>query len=1091
MNYLRLTDKVIRDYIDNINVYHRGRMYFFNRLVEDIRLEDAGKLIIAKVCGSRNYVVELKINSYQYIDGESCTCPYFREWRKPCKHIVATLFETKLMVENKFSRYRNSHKAINAIFSKLEDVSMVGALQSKKEQLFLTPMLKVYQENKKICAYLELKVGGSRAYVVKNAEEFIEAWVKEKRLVFGRQLTLDSKTQYFEGKDAFVMDILMEIYLTHSEISSYESSYRYSGLLTGKRFQLIPTKLERFLDIMEGESISASILSEELRIVPITKATMPVTFEIRQYEEWISVKLDTKDMPVQLTPSGSYFFDQGIVYRIPIEQQKYFSIIQEGFNQAGNNEIIVPDQYQSRFISEVIPIMKKTGDVMVSPSIKERIVQEPLKPLVYLDQYKKGISAKVLFGYGDFQINPALSNSSENINSKFILRDIEKEQPILEILHSAGFSQENELFCLREKEGIYSFVFERLSKLQEVAEVYYSEDFKKVTVKKSVSVSGRVSLIDDILEITFDAKDLDSDELKGILETLRRKKKFYRLKDGAILPLEDYPAFKEMAYFAEQMDINMGDLSNGIVRLPKYRALFLDSLFEKSDKANPNEDAHKTFSILKRSDNFRHFVDNIALINEEEYEIPKSLEHVLRDYQKVGYQWLKGLSKNGLGGILADDMGLGKTLQVLAFVLSEKKACSKSPTSLVVAPTSLVYNWVLEAEKFTPELKVLAISGNQALRLPLLEKISEYDLVVTSYPLIRRDVEFYKKYKFAFCFIDEAQHVKNHFTQSAKAVRKIPAKNCFALTGTPMENSLLELWSIFDFIMPSYLFTQQKFQERFVKPIINDESKEASRDLSRHIQPFILRRMKKDVLKELPEKIETTLTCKLTEVQRKIYLAILAQVREKIESTIDQQGFEKSQIQILAALTRLRQVCCHPSTFLDDYEGGSGKLDLLEEITDSALEAGHRILLFSQFTSMLDIIEKIFIKKGIPYFYLSGKTPASERASSVSKFNGGQGQVFLLSLKAGGTGLTLTGADTVIHYDPWWNPAVEEQATDRAYRIGQDKVVQVFKLIARNTIEEKILKLQEKKKQMIDMVIKPGETILHKLSKEEIRRLFE
>jgi len=249
--------------------------------------------------------------------------------------------------------------------------------------------------------------------------------------------------------------------------------------------------------------------------------------------------------------------------------------------------------------------------------------------------------------------------------------------------------------------------------------------------------------------------------------------------------------------------------------------------------------------------------------------------------------------------------------------------------------------------------------------------------------------------------------------------------------------------------------------------------------------------MKRDVLKELPEKIETTVICKMTEVQRNIYLAILSQVRNEIEFAIEQQGFEKSQLQILAALTRLRQVCCHPSTFVDDYVGGSGKLELLEELTDSTLEGGHRILIFSQFTSMLDIIERMLVKKDILYFYLSGKTPASERTSIVSRFNGGEGQIFLLSLKAGGTGLTLTGADTVIHYDPWWNPAVEDQATDRAYRIGQEKVVQVFKLITRDTIEEKILKLQEKKKEMIDMVIKPGETMLHKLSKEEIRSLFE
>jgi SNF2 family DNA or RNA helicase len=291
--------------------------------------------------------------------------------------------------------------------------------------------------------------------------------------------------------------------------------------------------------------------------------------------------------------------------------------------------------------------------------------------------------------------------------------------------------------------------------------------------------------------------------------------------------------------------------------------------------------------------------------------------------------------------------------------------------------------------------------------------------------------------------------------------------------------------------MPSYLFTQQRFQERFVKPILAEGSKEAAMDLSRHIQPFILRRMKRDVLKELPDKIETTLTCELTDIQKDIYMAVLAQARQEIDQNIQHNGFEKSHIQILAALTRLRQICCHPLSFLDNYEGGSGKLNLLEEILEEALGAGHRILLFSQFTSMLDIIEKELKNKDIGYFYLSGKTPPAERSTIVSRFNEGEGQVFLLSLKAGGTGLTLTGADTVIHYDPWWNPAVEEQATDRAYRIGQDKVVQVFRLITRDTIEEKIQLLQERKREMIDMVIKPGESMLHKLTKEELRELFD
>lgn len=1076
MNYLRLSEREISNYVGDAKIYHRGRMYFFNKFVKDVYLDETRDQITARVCGTHDYFVKIFFNVHKDIYAGTCSCPYYKEFGKPCKHIAAVLFEIDKIVTNEHNSYKNSYKAVNAIFNRMNFESK-ESFAGNGEQIYLYPTLYVAKHSGDLRAFLELKTGVKRPYVVKDAEEFLDAWITRKRLHFGNQLTVDSRRQYYSGHDKSIMEILIDIYVTNIELSSL-SRYGYGSLIKGRQIILTPSKLEKFLDIMTGENISASMLYSDVSIVPVSQEPVPVTFEIRQMDEWLSVKMGQDNIPVELVPGGSFYYLNGKIYKVSEAQRRYLSIVGEGFNEAGKNEVIVPSEYQNRFISEVVPIMKKTGDVLVSPSLKDQIVQEPLKVEVYLDQYKRGICARVVFSYGKYKINPASNGNSLMLTEGFILRDIEKEQPILNSLQEAGFYIENNQYRLMDKENIYLFAFEHLKNLQEIADVYYSEDFKKITVKRDIRISGRVSLVDDLLEVTFDTDNLDPNELKGILQSLRRKKKFYRLKDGGILPLDQYPDLDGLLNLANQMDISPKDLDNGKFYMPKYRAFYLDNYFSETDN-----------KIIEKTQDFEQYVKSISEIKNRIYEIPKSLNKVLRDYQKVGFQWLKVLSKSGLGGVLADDMGLGKTLQVLTLILSEKQE-RKAP-ALIIAPTSLVYNWVFEAEKFAPELKVAAIAGTQTQRQSLLNNIDEYDLVVTSYPLIRRDIASYQKYHFSFCIIDEAQHVKNHYTQSAKAVRKIPAQNRFALTGTPMENSLLELWSIFDFIMPTYLYTQQKFQERFVKPIVNEGSKEASIDLSRHIRPFILRRMKKDVLKELPEKIETTVTCELTKAQRDIYAAVLAQARNEIEANIEQKGFEKSQIQILAALTRLRQICCHPSSFLEDYEGGSGKLELLEELLDENLASGHRVLLFSQFTSMLDIIEKELVKKGMHYFYLSGKTPTTERASIVSRFNEGEGEVFLLSLKAGGTGLTLTGADTVIHYDPWWNPAVEEQATDRAYRIGQDKVVQVFKLITRKTIEEKILQLQKKKKEMIDMVIKPGETMLHKLTKEEIRQLFE
>jgi len=1076
MNYIRLTEREISNYIGDPTVYHRGRMYFFNKFVEEVFYDEIRDCFTARVRGTYDYHVKIFMNPDKDIYAESCSCPYYQEYGKPCKHIAAVLFEINRLAENEQMKYRNSYKAVNAIFKKME-LENRKILSDNSEQVYLYPTLYITGQGKDIRAYMELKAGTARPYVVKSIDEFMDAWINGKKLRFGNQFTLDSGKQYFSDRDRQVMEILKDIYLTDLELN-YLNRYNYSSLIKGRQVVLTPSKFERFLDIMTGDSFEASMFSDDPGTVPVVQGPVPVVFEIRQLDEWLSVKMGQDDIPVELVPGSSFYYQKGTVYKVPDMQKKYLSMIREGFNEAGKNEMIVPSEYQNRFISEVVPVMKKVGDVLVTPALKGKIVQEPLKAEVYLDQYRSGICARVVFYYGKYRIDPASGSNSLIPKDSFILRNMEMERPIINFLQEAGFTVEDGQYVLTDKEKIYVFVFELLPRLQEMAGVFYSEDFRKVTVKREIRISGRVSLVGDLLEVTFDTGDIDPDELKGILQSLRRKKKFYRLKDGGILPLAQYPDLDELLHIADQMYISPRDIDGGKLYLPKYRAFYLDNFFNDTDT-----------TIIEKTQDFDKYVNSIYEIKNKEYEIPKTLTNVLRDYQKAGFQWLKALSESGLGGILADDMGLGKTLQVLALILSEKEK-SKAP-ALVIAPTSLVYNCVLETEKFAPELKAVAISGTQAQRKPILDNIAEYDLVITSYPLIRRDIEAYQKHNFSFCIIDEAQHVKNHYTQAAKAIRKISARNRFALTGTPMENSLMELWSIFDFIMPGYLYTQQKFLDRFVKPIINAGDKNASEDLSRHIRPFILRRMKKDVLKELPEKIETIVTCELTKAQRDIYHAVLAQARNEIEASIDEVGFEQSQLQILAALTRLRQICCHPASFVEGYEGGSGKMELLGELIEENLALGHRILLFSQFTTILDIIEEDLVKKGLSYFYLSGKTPAAERASMVSRFNEGEGEVFLLSLKAGGTGLTLTGADMVIHFDPWWNPAVEDQATDRAYRIGQDKVVHVFKLITENTIEEKILLLQKKKKELIDLVIKPGETLLHKLTREEIRQLFE
>lgn len=436
----------------------------------------------------------------------------------------------------------------------------------------------------------------------------------------------------------------------------------------------------------------------------------------------------------------------------------------------------------------------------------------------------------------------------------------------------------------------------------------------------------------------------------------------------------------------------------------------------------------------------------------------------------------------------------GKTIQILSVILDYVKNTEKTKASLVVCPSSLSLNWQNEANKFANNLKTLVIKGTLTDRKRQIKEIDKYDLVVTSYDLLKRDIELYEKldYNFRFVIADEAQYLKNSNTQNAKSIKKIKADTRYALTGTPMENSLAELWSIFDFIMPGYLFSYRKFKNTYEMPIIKGEDENAMQKLKMLIEPFVLRRTKKEVLKELPDKTVTVLNNEMCEEQRNLYINYLVRAKQEVAEKVKLNGYEKSKMQILAALTRLRQICCHPSLFINGYNEGSSKLEQCMEIIKEAVKSGHKILLFSGYTSMFEIIEKELNNEQIKYLKLTGSTKVDERIKMVDEFNQNpEIQVFLISLKAGGTGLNLTGADMVIHYDPWWNLSTENQATDRVYRIGQKNNVQVYKLITKNSIEEKIYELQEKKSKLADNMLATNTVFVNKLTKDDILKLFE
>ncbi len=544
------------------------------------------------------------------------------------------------------------------------------------------------------------------------------------------------------------------------------------------------------------------------------------------------------------------------------------------------------------------------------------------------------------------------------------------------------------------------------------------------------------------------------------------------------------------------LGLTKSEFQAGEAKIPAYRAFYLDSL-----------SGDGRMKLFQRDEAYGMMVRDLKTAQSVSYAVPAVLEKTLREYQKIGYTWMRTLARYHFGGILADDMGLGKTLQVIALLTAfyqektEQKAAGNEGSgselplpSLIVCPASLVYNWGQEFARFSPEIRVLLIAGTAKERQEQLEEQMRMEaseraqVIITSYDLLKRDRAAYLGRTFEYEIIDEAQVIKNAKTQGAKAVKEISANVRFALTGTPVENRLSELWSIFDFLMPGFLYSYRKFRERYELPIVKNQDPEALTALRRMTGPFVLRRLKKDVLRELPGKEERIVYSAASGRQQKLYTASALKLKEALAGGA---WSGNGKLEVLSQLMRLRQICCDPALCFEDYTGESAKLETCVSLIASASAAGHKILLFSQFASMLERIRERLLQEGISSHLLVGATPKEERSRMVQAFASDEVPVFLISLKAGGTGLNLTAADIVIHYDPWWNVAAQNQATDRAYRIGQEKPVTVYKLILKDTIEENLLKLQNAKLALAAQVVSEGMVSLGDLSQNELMELFE
>ena len=786
------------------------------------------------------------------------------------------------------------------------------------------------------------------------------------------------------------------------------------------------------------------------------------------------VEADCRMPSIYEGSSSSYYIQGEGLYRMEEEFARRIRTLAD-FGKSGELHFEVGRNHLGQFYHNVLPQLEDVVEIREENSEEIAAYLPPrVRFVFYLDAERQDMSCRIMARYGDSAFSLLQQSEEENP-----LRDKQQEEEIR--FRARQFFPEydpgkQELTCGGDEELMYRVLEEGVDVLLALGEVQCTARFRNVNLGKRMRLSVGVSVSRDLLNLDISTQDVPPAELLDVLHSYRAKKKYHRLKSGDFLSLEDR-SLEALDEMLETLRLSPKELLKGNIQVPLYRALYLDKLLEKNQEIYSNRDSH-----------FREIAKNFKAVKDADFDVPESLRKVLRGYQRLGYRWLRLLEEYKLGGILADDMGLGKTLQAIAVLLAAKRE-GRVLTSLIVTPASLVYNWGEELNRFAPELSCCFVVGDQAERAQKLENYQSYDVIVTSYDLLKRDIANYDDKEFHYQIIDEAQYIKNHTTAAAKAVKGIKSRIRYALTGTPVENRLSELWSIFDYLMPGYLYGYDAFRNDFEAPIVKNEDKAALERLQRMVSPFVLRRLKEEVLRDLPEKLEENRYVRFEGEQQTLYDAQVVKMRRDLAAQ-DAESFKRDKFRILAELMRLRQICCDPGLCFENYAGGSAKLDACTDLIHSAVEGGHKILLFSQFTSMLSLLADRLTREGMSFYTITGETPKEKRLQLVKAFNEDETPVFLISLKAGGVGLNLTGADVVIHYDPWWNVAVQNQATDRAHRIGQTKKVVVYRLIAKNTIEEKIQKLQESKKALSDSVVQDGDGQLGAMSREDFLSLL-
>ncbi len=1082
------------------SVFDRGYSLFSSDGVLRIELErekNGSHTIYAMVEGSMgaHYNTRASIvlhKNTMRVSGFSCNCKAAETYAGACKHVVATLFEYNYQYEEESDEAGADY--VQSSDEELKSLVDYYVMQDRNQfcqeygngDVRLIPILHLEADRES----MELKIGTTQMYVVKDIGELVDNIKQMRHVSYGKKLAFTHSQSAFTRESTSIVNLLLELD-SENEFSYRYHGWGYSNQQMRRSCTLSPAMLDRLMELYEGRTLQVDDqLLDQKDEIPIVRKNPRLPLNITGlHEQGAQVQME----PVFLTEGSKQWYILWnhcfyICTREYYEQVKGFlRLMTQERNQmkkyAGyygrygyyQEQLKMPTFYLSvqdygAFAKNVLPMVQDVLDVQVKKIDFESY--EPLEAVFhsYLDKVGSHIEcrAKVLYGTQEYDV-------AEIPTKEQASRDIRREFQVRTILEGYfELAKDQKTYVSKEEDAMLEFLETGFQQLESVSEIFATDRFKNMRVIPMPKITAGISVKGNLLDVSWDVEGMSAQEVMDILADYKNKKKYHKLKSGDFLRMDEN-SLAVLVELNEGLHLTKEQMKERKAEVPLYRSLYLDSLMKD------NADHIR----LERDKEFRTVIREMRSMEDGENEMPQQIQAVLRPYQEIGFQWLCALAKFGFGGILADDMGLGKTLQVLAFL-----AAQPGTHALVVCPASLVFNWEAECQRFYPSAKIAAVAGAAAARQMQIEDFDKQDILITSYDLLKRDIDCYENKYFDYVIVDEAQYIKNASTQAAKSVKSIASGCRFALTGTPIENRLSELWSIFEFLMPGYLYSYKRFKDELESPVAESKDDVARMRLSRLVRPFILRRLKKDVLKELPDKIEEVVYARMEGRQNSLYQAREKQLLMTLSKQTEEE-FKTQKLQMLAELTALRQICCDPSLVYENYEHESAKTKTCVEVVQNAVSGGHKVLLFSQFATMLDRLFKILQEQGLRIFMLTGKTSKEERRRLVAEFQSGAADVFLISLKAGGTGLNLTAADMVIHYDPWWNIAAQNQATDRAHRIGQDNKVTVLRLIMKGTIEERILKMQEDKQNLADSIISEDGVSIAGLDKEQLISVLE